>query len=84
MDEKEVNFSLSVYQDLFNRTEETIGLCLRSMPPRHPGNFTDGYLRGVIFLWWQLAGEYGVSASVMESEEQHLRKLAGLPEKDEQ
>lgn len=77
-----VNFSLSVYQDLFRRTEETIRYCVRTMPRLADGNFTDGYLRGVIFHWWQVANEYGIPDSVIENEERYLRTLAGLPEKD--
>ncbi|EPB2250950.1 hypothetical protein ACRC59_004403 [Citrobacter youngae] len=82
--DNEVDFSLSFYQELFCRTEETLRLCVKSMPPRENGNFTDGYLRGVIFHWWQMAKTYGISATAIEDEERYLRKLAGLPEEDEQ
>lgn len=78
-----VDFSLSVYQDLFHKTEQAISLSITTMPPLTAGSFTDGYLRGVIFHWWLMANEYGLSASVIEEEERYFRKMAGLPEQDE-
>lgn len=82
--DRERLFSLSRYQDLFRITEETLRLCVKTMPPVADGNFTEGYLQGVIFLWWQMANEYGISASVIDKDENYLRTLAGLPGKSEQ
>ncbi|MGQ4865790.1 hypothetical protein [Enterobacter kobei] len=80
--EQNVNFTLSVYQDLFHKTETTLRNCVTSMPQRESGNFTDGYLRGIIFHWWLMANAYGIPAAVIDNEERHLRTLAGLPEED--
>ncbi|AZT39658.1 hypothetical protein ELZ88_24295 (plasmid) [Salmonella enterica subsp. enterica serovar Karamoja] len=77
-----VSFTLSFYQDMFRRTEEAIRSAVRTMPPVVAGNFTDGYLQGIIFHWWQLAGEYGIPPAVIDAEERHLRTLAGLPERE--
>lgn len=79
-----VDFSLSVYQSLFQRTEEAITLCVKTLPRVAEGNFTNGYLRGLIFHWWQVADGSGLPASVIDNEERHLRKRVGLPEEDDQ